>query len=96
MEGRQSVEITDYTGKKKKDTVYVEECSASDNCSECGTLWIKTPGLHKYQKKLSLPHQDDSGVSEVPREILKTTRKQISNHKLQSSPHRLSKCQVGV
>lgn len=48
MEGRQSVEITDYTGKKKKDTVYVEECSASDNCSECGTLWIKTPGLHKY------------------------------------------------
>lgn len=48
MEGRQSVEITDYTGKKKKDTVYVEECSASDNCSECGTLWIKTPGSHKY------------------------------------------------
>lgn len=68
-EGSQWKPQTNYTGKRKKDTVYVKECFASDHCSECCTLWIKTPGLHKYYKKLSLLNQDDSGVSEVPREI---------------------------
>lgn len=32
----------------KKDAVCVKECFASDNCSECCTLRIKTPELQKY------------------------------------------------